>query len=96
MSSSKDGSGTIVITGNHAVSYAVKNGPHPGCRSLSHHPAGTQVVELLSKFCEDGIMDARFIKVESEHTSMASLIGGLFSRSPDLYSDLFPGAGPDA
>ena len=74
MSSSKDGSGTIVITGNHAVSYAVKMARVQVVAAYPITPQ-TQVVELLSKFCEDGIMDARFIKVESEHTSMASLIG---------------------
>jgi pyruvate ferredoxin oxidoreductase alpha subunit len=35
----------------------------------------TQVVELLSKFCEDGELDARFLKVESEHSAMAALVG---------------------
>ena len=74
MSKEKDGSETIVITGNHAVSYAVKMARTQVVAAYPITPQ-TQVVELLSKFCEDGIMDARFIKVESEHTSMASLIG---------------------
>ncbi len=74
MSKNKDGSETIVITGNHAVSYAVKMARTQVVAAYPITPQ-TQVVELLSKFCEDGIMDARFIKVESEHTSMASLIG---------------------
>ncbi len=74
MNTSKDGSGTIVTTGNHAVSYAVKMARAQVIAAYPITPQ-TQVVELLSKFCEDGIMDAHFIKVESEHTSMASLIG---------------------
>lgn len=74
MNLSEDGSGTIVTTGNHAVSYAVKMARTQVIAAYPITPQ-TQVVELLSKFCEEGIMNARFIKVESEHTSMASLIG---------------------
>ena len=74
MNTNKDGSGTIVITGNHAVSYAVKMARTQVVAAYPITPQ-TQVVELLSRFCEDGTMDARFIKVESEHTSMAALIG---------------------
>lgn len=74
MNSNNNESGTIVITGNHAVSYAVKMARTQVVAAYPITPQ-TQVVELLSKFCEDGTMDARFIKVESEHTSMASLVG---------------------
>ena len=35
----------------------------------------TQVVELLSEMCADKTLDAKFIKVESEHSAMAACIG---------------------
>jgi pyruvate ferredoxin oxidoreductase alpha subunit len=35
----------------------------------------TQIVEELSEMCADGRLDAKFIKVESEHSAMAACIG---------------------
>jgi pyruvate/2-oxoacid:ferredoxin oxidoreductase alpha subunit len=62
-----------VIMGNHALSYGAHAGPGPGHRRLPHHPQ-TQVVELLSEMCADKRLDAKFIKVESEHSAMAACI----------------------
>jgi len=63
-----------VITGNHAVSYGVKLAR---AQVISAYPITpqTQIVELLSEFCASGELAAKFIKVESEHSAMASLIG---------------------
>jgi pyruvate/2-oxoacid:ferredoxin oxidoreductase alpha subunit len=35
----------------------------------------TTIVEELSELCASGVMDARFIKVESEHSAMAAVVG---------------------
>jgi pyruvate/2-oxoacid:ferredoxin oxidoreductase alpha subunit len=63
-----------VIMGNHAVSYGVQL-----CRAqvIAAYPITpqTQIVEMLSEFCADGLLDAKFIKVESEHSAMAAVIG---------------------
>jgi pyruvate/2-oxoacid:ferredoxin oxidoreductase alpha subunit len=63
-----------VMMGNHAVSYAVMR-----CRPevIAAYPITpqTQIVEELSEMCSDGRLKARFIKVESEHSAMACLIG---------------------
>jgi pyruvate/2-oxoacid:ferredoxin oxidoreductase alpha subunit len=63
-----------VIMGNHALSYGAKLARS---RVIAAYPITpqTQVVELLSEMCADGSLDARFIKVESEHSAMASCIG---------------------
>ncbi len=63
-----------VIMGNHALSYGAMLSR---ARVISAYPITpqTQVVELLSEMCADGTLDARFIKVESEHSAMASCIG---------------------
>jgi len=63
-----------VIMGNHALSYGAKLSR---ARVIAAYPITpqTQVVELLSEMCADGSLDARFIKVESEHSAMASCIG---------------------
>jgi pyruvate/2-oxoacid:ferredoxin oxidoreductase alpha subunit len=65
---------TRVVTGNHAVSHGARLAR---VQVISAYPITpqTQVVELLSKLCEDGELDARFLKVESEHSAMAALIG---------------------
>jgi pyruvate/2-oxoacid:ferredoxin oxidoreductase alpha subunit len=63
-----------VVTGNHAVSYGAMLAR---VEVISAYPITpqTQVVELLSQFCSDGTLQAKFIKVESEHSAMAALIG---------------------
>ncbi len=63
-----------VIVGNHAVSWGAKLAR---VEVISAYPITpqTQVVEELSEMCADGGLDARFIKVESEHSAMAACIG---------------------
>ena len=63
-----------VIIGNHAVSYAVMRSK---VEVISAYPITpqTQIVELLSELCSDGSIDASFLKVESEHSALASIIG---------------------
>jgi pyruvate/2-oxoacid:ferredoxin oxidoreductase alpha subunit len=63
-----------VIMGNHALSYGAKLAR---AQVISAYPITpqTQVVELLSEMCADGSLEAKFIKVESEHSAMASCIG---------------------
>ncbi|MFQ6092796.1 MAG: transketolase C-terminal domain-containing protein [bacterium] len=63
-----------VITGNYAVSYGVMVSR---AQVISAYPITpqTQIVELLSELCADGRLEAKFIKVESEHSAMASCIG---------------------
>jgi pyruvate/2-oxoacid:ferredoxin oxidoreductase alpha subunit len=62
------------MVGNHAVSLGVKLAR---CEVISAYPITpqTQVVEMLSEMCASGELDARFIKVESEHSAMAACVG---------------------
>ncbi len=62
------------IMGNHAVSYGVRASE---ARVISAYPITpqTHVVELLSEMCASGEIDAKFIKVESEHSAMAACVG---------------------
>jgi pyruvate/2-oxoacid:ferredoxin oxidoreductase alpha subunit len=63
-----------VLMGNHALSYGAKLSR---AQVISAYPITpqTEVVELLSEMCASGELKAKFIKVESEHSAMASLIG---------------------
>jgi pyruvate/2-oxoacid:ferredoxin oxidoreductase alpha subunit len=63
-----------VIMGNHAVSYGVMLARAQVIAAYPITPQ-TQIVEMLSEFCADGLLDAKFIKVESEHSAMAACIG---------------------
>ncbi len=63
-----------VIVGNHAVSYGVRLARAEVVAAYPITPQ-TQVVEALAEMCADGRLDARFIKVESEHSAMAACIG---------------------
>jgi pyruvate/2-oxoacid:ferredoxin oxidoreductase alpha subunit len=63
-----------VIKGNYAVSQGVRL-----CRVkvISAYPITPQttIVEDLSEICARGELDAKFIKVESEHSAMAAVVG---------------------
>jgi pyruvate/2-oxoacid:ferredoxin oxidoreductase alpha subunit len=63
-----------VMMGNHALSYGAMLARSQVIAAYPITPQ-TQVVELLSEMCADGTLDARFIKVESEHSAMAACIG---------------------
>ena len=62
------------IKGNHAISYGVKLSK-VGVISAYPITPQTTIVEELSEMCASKDLDARFIKVESEHSAMAALIG---------------------
>ncbi len=63
-----------VIIGNYSASYAVLRSR---VEVISAYPITpqTQIVEFLSELCGSGDLKARFLKVESEHSALASLIG---------------------
>lgn len=63
-----------VILGNHAVAWGVKLARAEVVSAYPITPQ-TQVVELLSEMCASGELNARFIKVESEHSAMAACVG---------------------
>ncbi|MFQ6064568.1 MAG: pyruvate ferredoxin oxidoreductase [Candidatus Bathyarchaeia archaeon] len=64
----------VIDTGNHIAGYA--------CRAaradvIAAYPITPQspVVEQIAEFVEKGKMDAKYIRVESEHSAMAACIG---------------------
>jgi len=63
-----------VIEGSHAVSYGVMLSR---VQVISAYPITpqTHIVEKLSELCASGEFQAKFLKVESEHSAMASCIG---------------------
>jgi pyruvate/2-oxoacid:ferredoxin oxidoreductase alpha subunit len=63
-----------VIKGNHAVSQAVRLS-RVGVISAYPITPQTSIVEELSELCAAGSLDARYIKVESEHSAMAAVVG---------------------
>ena len=63
-----------VLKGNHAVSHGVKLSRAQVISAFPITPQ-TSIVEELSEMCATGELDARFIKVESEHSAMAALLG---------------------
>ena len=63
-----------VITGNHAVSHAVRLARVEVIAAYPITPQ-TSVVEELSEMCGRGDLDATFIHSEAEHSSMSAAIG---------------------
>ncbi len=64
----------LAITGNHAVAYAAKMAR---VKVVSAYPITpqTSIVEKLSEMIEKGELDARMIRVESEHSALAAAFG---------------------
>jgi pyruvate/2-oxoacid:ferredoxin oxidoreductase alpha subunit len=69
-----------VLSGNKAVAYGVMLSR---VQVISAYPITPQttIVEELSRFCAEGEMEAKFIKVESEHSAMASVIASSVTGS---------------
>ena len=63
-----------VIKGNHAVALGAKLSR---VQVISAYPITPQttIVEELSEMCAQGELDSKFIKVESEHSAMAAVMG---------------------
>ena len=84
-----------VLKGNHAVSRGVQLSR---VQVISAYPITPQttIVEALSELCARGELTARFIKVESEHSALAALIGSASAgaRSFTATSSRHPGCGP--
>jgi pyruvate/2-oxoacid:ferredoxin oxidoreductase alpha subunit len=65
---------TLVIEGNHAASYGAMLARAQVYAAYPITPQ-TQIVELLSELCASGQAEGAFIKVESEHSAMATCVG---------------------
>ncbi len=63
-----------LITGNEAVSTAVRLARVELIAAYPITPQ-TSISEKLSQYCSEGTLDADFVKVESEHSAMATVIG---------------------
>jgi len=63
-----------ILSGNHAAAYAVKLS-RPDVISAYPITPQTSVIEKLSEFVENGELNARFIRVESEHSAMSAVLG---------------------
>lgn len=63
-----------VVEGSQAVAEAVRLAK---VNVISAYPITpqTHIVETLSEYCASGKLDARFLRVESEHSALAALIG---------------------
>ncbi len=63
-----------VLEGNSAVAEAVRLAR---VQVISAYPITPQshIVEVLSDYCASGKMNARYLRVESEHSCLASLVG---------------------
>ncbi len=63
-----------IITANHAVAHAARLARVQVVPAYPITPQ-TTIVEYLADFIERGELDARYIRVESEHSAMAAAIG---------------------
>lgn len=64
----------VVLTGNYAVAYAVKLCKPQVIAAYPITPQ-TSIVEKIAEFVERGELKAKYIRVESEHSAMAAVIG---------------------
>jgi len=64
----------LLLTGNYAAAYAVRDA-QPDVISAYPITPQTPIIEKLAEFIDSGELNARFVRVESEHSAMAALIG---------------------
>lgn len=67
-----------VLEGSQAVAEAVRLAKVSVISAYPITPQ-THIVEFLSEYCSDGRLNARFLRVESEHSALAALIGAASS-----------------
>ena len=67
-----------VLEGSQAVAEAVRLARVAVISAYPITPQ-THIVESLSEYCADGTLNARFLRVESEHSALAALIGAASS-----------------
>lgn len=65
---------TLLLTGNYAAAYAVREA-QPDVISAYPITPQTPIIEKLADFIDAGELKAKFVRVESEHSAMAALIG---------------------
>nr|MDO8118472.1 pyruvate ferredoxin oxidoreductase [Candidatus Sigynarchaeota archaeon] len=65
---------TLILTGNEAAAWAARRAKVHVITAYPITPQ-TTVMETLSEFVDSGAMKAQFIRVESEHTVMAGMVG---------------------
>ncbi len=70
----------IVIGGNDAIAYAVKQSYVDVISAYPITPQ-TSIIEKIANFIANKEMNARFIKVESEHSAMAAAMGASIAGS---------------
>ncbi|MEM3323718.1 MAG: transketolase C-terminal domain-containing protein [Metallosphaera sp.] len=66
------------MVGNHAVAYAVMQA-RPQVLAVYPITPQTTMLEKLSEYVDSGKLKARMIRVESEHSAMASIFGAALS-----------------
>ncbi len=64
----------VIDTGNHVAAYACKAARVQVIAAYPITPQ-TSIVEKIADFVETGKMDAKYVRVESEHSAMAACIG---------------------
>lgn len=64
----------LLLTGNYAAAYAVRDA-EPDVISAYPITPQTPIIEKIAEFIDNGELNAKFVRVESEHSAMAALIG---------------------
>jgi pyruvate/2-oxoacid:ferredoxin oxidoreductase alpha subunit len=72
--SAKDKEETLILTGNEAAAWAARRAKVHVITAYPITPQ-TTVMETLSEFVDSGEMKAQFVRVESEHSVMAGMVG---------------------
>ena len=67
-----------VMTGNEAVAWGALLSRVQVCPEYEITPS-TRIAELLAEFCAQGMLNAIYIPVESEHSAMAATIGASYA-----------------
>jgi len=64
----------VAKTGNEAMAYAMKQ-INPDVVAAYPITPSTEIVQIFSSYVADGLVDAEYVAVESEHSAMSACIG---------------------
>jgi len=84
-----------ILTGNFAAAYGAAAAKVNVVAAYPITPQ-TTIVEILSEIVADGLLNADFVKVESEHSALAACIGAQATGARTFTATSAQGIGIDA
>ena len=84
-----------ILLGSDAIAHGVRLS-RPEVISAYPITPQTHIIETLSEMVDSGELKCQYIKVESEMSAIAAVLGSVSAAQPLIYGQQFSGTGHDA